>query len=201
MRRAGALPPPPDILQAGVRFTYGSTIERVAKQIEAAALPRAIEIMGPLVQADPGMLDHLDTDAIARDVPVAVGLPQRWLRPLADVKRKRAAATQAVQAQAALAGADQVAGIASKLPPDQLEQVSQQLAQVIPGALPGQQGGGGQSAAGGQGGFDIAALLGDVDEGDLPDEFDDEDGAGVPGAAIGADDEGANAPGGPGSGR
>lgn len=197
MRRAGVLPPPPESLQAGVRFAYGSTIERVAKQIEAAALPRAIEIMGPLVQADPGMLDHLDTDAIARDVPVAVGLPQRWLRPLADVKRKRAAATQAIQAQAALAGADQVAGIASKLPPDQLEQVGQQLTQVIPGAEQFAQRVGAQGAPGGQGAqgdFDIAALLGDVDEADLTDDLDDEDGAAVPVAAVGAGNEPAISP-------
>ena len=138
--------------------------------------------------------DLVPPDAIARDVPVAVGLPQRWLRPLADVKRKRAAATQAIQAQAALAGADQVAGIASKLPPDQLEQVSQQLAQVIPGAEQFTQRAGAQGAPGGQGDFDIAALLGDVDEADLTDDLDDEDDAVVPVAAVGANNEPAISP-------
>jgi len=202
MQRAGALPPAPESLISGVSFTYGSTIERVAKQIEAAALPRAIEIMGPLVQANPDMLDHLDTDAIARDVPEAVGLPQRWLRPLAEVERRRGLAAQAQQAQLALAGADQVAGIASKLPPDQLAQLSDQLAKVVPGlggpggpngpaGLGGQFGPGGSAGQDGSGGVDLAALMEGSEDGDLLSELDDDD----EDAAMVQDAAGKNAPG------
>ncbi len=90
--RAGALPPlPPALRGRALRFSYASPVEQARRQIEAAGAGRAIELLAPFVQADPGILDNFDGDAMARDATEIFGLPQRWLRPRAEVEARRAA--------------------------------------------------------------------------------------------------------------
>jgi hypothetical protein len=94
--RAGAFPEPPEALRGQeVAFDYASPVEQARRQIEAAGAARSVELLAPFVQADPGILDNFDGDAIARDTPEIFGLPQRWLRPREEVESRRDARRQA----------------------------------------------------------------------------------------------------------
>ncbi|MEQ8356725.1 MAG: portal protein [Kiloniellaceae bacterium] len=89
--RAGAFPAAPEILKGReVIFDYASPVEQARRQIEAAGAARSVELLAPFVQAEPGILDNFDADAIARDTPEIFGLPQRWLRPREEVAARRA---------------------------------------------------------------------------------------------------------------
>jgi hypothetical protein len=128
LMRNRAFPPPPPILRrSSVRFEYASPLERVRKQIEATAALRSTELLAPFVQADPGALDHFDTDTIVRDIPEAVGVPRRWIRPREKVQQirfRRAKETQAAaQAQSQAVAADQLAKVAGKLDPQTVQQL------------------------------------------------------------------------------
>src|SRR3546814_8172326 len=99
--RAGALPEPPAALRGQeVVFDYASPVEQARKQIEAAGAARSMELLAPFVQADPGILDNFDGDAIARDTPEIFGMPQRWLRPNETVASLREGQQQTEQAAA-----------------------------------------------------------------------------------------------------
>lgn len=111
--RVGILPPAPQELQGqAINFKYESPVERIRKQIESATLMASIERMAPLIQTDPTMLDHFDRDAIMRDIPEAVGMPQKWLRSEDDVAAMRQQRAQ----QAQMAGmVDNVTTLAERM--------------------------------------------------------------------------------------
>lgn len=100
MSRAGAFPPPPEnIGGVPVKFEFMSPIQVARKQMEAVSLGRAFELIGPLAQAQPEILDNLDGDRIVRDVPEWASVPQDWLRSQEEVDAKREQRAQAQQAQ------------------------------------------------------------------------------------------------------
>lgn len=110
MHRAGQFPPFPDIGDAEVRieFRYMSPVQKARKEMELAALGRAMEILTPLVQIDPGVVDNIDADQIVRDLPEAGGIPQKWLRTRNQVEEIRAQRQQIQELQSALAAAQPV---------------------------------------------------------------------------------------------
>ena len=121
MQRAGQFQALPDSLRRlGVKMTHRSAIDRAIQQIEAAALMRSTELLAPFIQTDPTMMDHYDTDQIARDVPEAVGMPLKWLKPkeqVDELREKRIEAqAAAAQAQAASQALQQGLEAATKAP-------------------------------------------------------------------------------------
>lgn len=105
--RRNLFPEPPEVLQGrDIRFEYQSPVHKARRMVEAAGLMQTIEQLAPMIQADPSMLDHFDTDAIARDVPEANGVPAKWLRSrdvVEATRRQRVeeqAQTQAMQEMA-----------------------------------------------------------------------------------------------------
>ena len=118
MFRAGAFPPPPDVLLGqDIDFRFESPILRAKNQIETVGLARQLETLALLMQAQPEMMDNFDGDAIARATPLAGGFPHNWLIPVEtrDAKRK-ARAEQAQMAQMAEM-ANQVGGAMGKAAP------------------------------------------------------------------------------------
>lgn len=100
MERNGAFPDPPEaIVEAGgdLRFEFASPIQQAKKKTEALGLAEAFETLGPLAQAQPEMLDNLDGDEIARDLPDFAGIPQQWLRDQDQVEQLRAQRQQATE--------------------------------------------------------------------------------------------------------
>ena len=110
--RAGVFAaPPPQLADAGVSFRFESTVERVSKQIEAAGMSRSFELLGPLMQAQPDILDNFDGDVITRDTPEIFGIPGKWLRTREQVSEMREQRGQAQQAEALLQNAEAGSGI------------------------------------------------------------------------------------------
>ena len=116
MARAGRLPEAPQILQGReIKFEFQSPIQQARRQVEAAALSRSLELLAPLAQVQPDMLDNFDTDEIARDVPDIFGTPHRWVRSPDAVAALRQSRAQQQQAALALEAGEQMATIEEKL--------------------------------------------------------------------------------------
>ena len=101
MQRAGAFGDQPAALQGrdfSVEVVFLSALARAQKLIGARSLQDTFAILGPLIQSNPGMLDHYDFDAMARDVPDDIGVPRKWLNDLQTVAATRDARAQAAQA-------------------------------------------------------------------------------------------------------
>lgn len=115
--RSRALPPPPEALRgAPLKFTVNSPFSAVRKQIEAASVTRVAEIIGPLAEAKPEMLDHYDTDEIARDVGEAM-MPTQWIRSREDVAQIRESRQQAQEEAAQREQTAQFAGVMKDVTP------------------------------------------------------------------------------------
>lgn len=100
MDRAGVFPPRPEaMLDANVTFRFQSPVQQARKQIEVAGLGQSLEMLAPLAEVQPEIMDNFDGDAVARDAPEYSGMPQRWLRSLKDRDdmRARRAQGQALQ--------------------------------------------------------------------------------------------------------
>jgi len=52
------------------------------KLLEVKSLANGIEVLAPMIEASPDMIDNWDTDAIARGVPERLGWSEDWLRDI-----------------------------------------------------------------------------------------------------------------------
>lgn len=118
MLRAGAFPEPPEVLRGqDIDFKFESPILRAKNQIEAAGLFRSLEMLAPLANLQPELMDNFDGDAIARATPLAGGFPMDWLIPVEQRDAKRQQRAQMQQAQQMAEMADTAAGALSKAGP------------------------------------------------------------------------------------
>ncbi len=101
MLRAGAFGEIPELLAGqDVRFEFRSPVERVRKQIEAAAALKSVEEIGLVAQAtgDVSVLDFVDRDKVAKLIDEANGANiLRSDREVAEARQQRAEAEQAAQ--------------------------------------------------------------------------------------------------------
>ncbi|MFQ5619453.1 MAG: portal protein [Rhodospirillales bacterium] len=111
-RGGGFLPAPEALNGREVKFKFVSPVEQARKQVEAAGMSRFFELIAPLVQFQPEIMDNLDGDEIVRDAPDVSGMPRRWLRSKGRVEDLRGQRAQAQQAAALLDDAGQAADVA-----------------------------------------------------------------------------------------
>jgi hypothetical protein len=103
------LPQRPDVLlEAKVTFRFQSPIQQARKQLEIAGLSRSLEMIAPLAEVQPEILDNFNGDEIARDAPEWGGLPMKWLRTKREVEEVRGTRSEQGQGQQALAAAGPV---------------------------------------------------------------------------------------------
>jgi hypothetical protein len=112
MLRGGAFPPPPLalLLNPELKVTYVSPLARAQKASEGQAIALTLATVKPLAEADPGVMENFDLDAVTRTVAEAYGLPARLLRASSDVAYRR----QQKQQVAAMAQAAQLANPAAR---------------------------------------------------------------------------------------
>lgn len=96
-------PPPPQLANAGWRVEYLGPLSRAQKQADAETVMRWFASMQPLVQADPGVLQAIDTDEAARFLADRYGAPALLVRTPEQLAALR---QQAAQAQAQMAQAE-----------------------------------------------------------------------------------------------
>lgn len=97
--RAGWIPPPPDFLRGSrVNIRYVSAVQRAQRAGEAQALLNSLNSILQLAQADPTVLDTIDSDKVARFFLEAWGVPPELARePEAVVAIRQARAQQAAR--------------------------------------------------------------------------------------------------------
>ena len=82
-----------------LQVQYSSQIAKAQKTSEADSFVRVMNILAPLSQLQPEIIDNLNGDQALRFLSKAYGLPEQMLRPMEDVIGTREA-RQAQQAQA-----------------------------------------------------------------------------------------------------
>jgi len=105
LSRLGQLPPMPQALKEAAgeyRIEYESPLSKAQRAEEGVGISRTLEMVMPLVQADPSVIDNFDLDAIARAVADVQGIPKKLLRELRELDRLRERKAQMQQAQAML---------------------------------------------------------------------------------------------------
>tara|TARA_R100000458_G_C8267933_1_gene242809 strand:- start:159 stop:1763 length:1605 start_codon:yes stop_codon:yes gene_type:complete len=100
MMRKNLFPPPPQQLsQASLQVQYSSQIAKAQRSADAQSFTRVLNIIGPLFELKPEMMDNINTDQLLRYVSRAYGLPEEVINPLEMVLEDR----QARQQQQAMA--------------------------------------------------------------------------------------------------
>ena len=116
MQRNGGFAEAPEILlDQSPNFRMQSPVERARKQVELAGLARSLELLSPLIEADPTLLDNFDLDEITRDVPDISGVPARWIRSKDAVIEKREARVEDEQGAAAMEEAEAASSVVKNL--------------------------------------------------------------------------------------
>lgn len=123
--RAGRLPPPPEILlRVGGQLNIqvmGPLAQAQKKLFQTQGILQSMEVIAPLYQMFPEIIDVIDPDVMVRELMQAHGFPQEAMRDPELVKRIREARAQQMAAQQAaenLQGISQAAkNLATPTPP------------------------------------------------------------------------------------
>lgn len=111
MWNAGALQGPPteivrEVEKVGkpiINVAFKGPLARAQKMSDVVAAERWVnEIVGPMAQADPGILDIVDTDSLARIGADRLGVPWEIVRKAEDVLKMRQDRAKAQQQQMAM---------------------------------------------------------------------------------------------------
>lgn len=102
LMRAGQLPPPPASLGGRIEIAYVSPIDRERRAEEAQAARRAVELLGPFVQSDPGLLELVDGERLFRHVAGLLGVPSGVLRDEREMAKRRREVQASQQGEQAL---------------------------------------------------------------------------------------------------
>jgi hypothetical protein len=107
----------PELLQdRTLQVQYSSKIAKAQKSADADTLIKVMNVIGPMVQLQPEIMDNVNGDQALRYVAKAYGLPEQMLRPFDDVVQTRVE-RQEQQQQQQMAQAQQVAEMANKAAP------------------------------------------------------------------------------------
>lgn len=105
LQRAGYIPPaPPQLRGRKLEVDYVSAAARAQAATRIVAYSRLIQNLAIMQPFAPDVMDALDTDAIAADMALLLGVPSRGIRAPRDIEEIRNARAQEAQV-AALAGA------------------------------------------------------------------------------------------------
>lgn len=100
--RVGRLPRvPPELVGQEYEIEYISKLALALRIIEVQAYAKGMDVMAPVTEVKPDMMDNWDTDEIARGIPERLGWPVDWIRDIEErdeMREQRAAAEQAEKA-------------------------------------------------------------------------------------------------------
>ena len=118
MLRGKNLPVAPPMLNAAdVEIEYVSPLAKAQKQGEVQAMVRLLELLQPLMQLDPGIVDHIDADGLAKHLISVLGVPATVTRGADEVANIRAQRQQQQQEAAAIQESMQAAEAAGNAAP------------------------------------------------------------------------------------
>lgn len=116
MGRAGRLPDkmPDELKGMNLTVQFSSMIARAQRAVEAEVLPRVLNVVGPLAQAKPEILDNFNTDGIVVETAQMLGLSQKMLNDKGTVSAIRDGRKQVAEQQAQMQQAQMAADVAQK---------------------------------------------------------------------------------------
>lgn len=102
--RTSAYYPPASVVNRNVQAQFTGPLTRMRRAKEAEATIQMLNIMAPLAQIDPTVVDTIEPDETTRGLAEILGVPQKFIRSKDDVAKVRAerADAQAAQQQAAV---------------------------------------------------------------------------------------------------
>jgi hypothetical protein len=142
LARNGLIPPmPPQLIEAGGEFDiqYEGPLARAQRAEQAVGLSNTLNILTPVAQIDPTVMDRFNFDEIAKDVALDInGMPATWLNDDKTLAAIRAGRKQQQDMQQMIAAAPAASAAAANIA--KLQQNSGgSLQGVLPdqGAMPG----------------------------------------------------------------
>lgn len=115
MMRKNMFNTPPEILEGvSLEVQYTSQIAKAQRTADSEDLSIVMQLVAPVAQAKPTMIDNLNEDAILRDLVNTFGLPSEYLNKKTDVAKIRQGRAQAQQQQQELEETNAQVDIASK---------------------------------------------------------------------------------------
>jgi hypothetical protein len=126
------LQPPPSLAGRNVKSKFNSPLDRMRRAGEMIGIQRTLEVIMPMAEADPSVFDQVDTDEIVKLAQEINGAPKKMLRKPEEVAAIRDQRAQQMQAQQALAAAQQAGQAADSLTKGApaVKQVSDMMQQV-----------------------------------------------------------------------
>jgi len=102
--------PPRSMWGANVSAAFTSPLDRYRKAKEVEGTMQLLNVMAPMAQVDPTVVDNLDSDEMVRGLAHRLGMPVGFVRNLAQVQQLRAQRQQTQQmAQSAAIAKDMAA--------------------------------------------------------------------------------------------
>ena len=127
--------PPADALIDGKlvlpKFAYNSKLSLALKSLDNRAFVDFVNVMMPMAQVAPEMLDVINTDEAAQMIAENLGVPPRIMRTEDEVtviRDQRAQQQQAMMQAQMLEQGSKAAANLGKMPPEMREQAAEQLA-------------------------------------------------------------------------
>jgi len=118
LARQKAFAAAPAMLSEGnIDIEYVSPLAKAQRTGDVQGILQMIEFLMPLMQLDQGVADYLDTDGLAKHIIKVTGTPAVVVRGDGEVAGIRANRAQAMQAEAEMAAAQQMAGAAGAAAP------------------------------------------------------------------------------------
>lgn len=118
MARKGMIPPAPQqIIGKSFKVRYSSQVARAQRMSEGQNFTQAINIVAPIMNADPKVLDNLDGDKVLKYVFDIMGVPAKVLRTDNDVQKLRESRAKAEEQVAQEQQQMHQAEVASKVGP------------------------------------------------------------------------------------
>jgi hypothetical protein len=109
--------PPPSLAGKAIRPTFTSPLDILRRSAEARDTLQLLSTTAQLAQADPEIMDLVDTEEALKVIQSAGRSPQRVFRREEEVAARRQARQQAQQAQQGMAGMTQAAQMAKDVVP------------------------------------------------------------------------------------
>lgn len=129
LEAAGALPPPPPVLQGRkLSVEYIGLLAQAQRAVALKSVDRLVSTISSIAGAtqDPGVWDNLDTDKVVQGYSDGLGVDPNFLRDPKVRDAMRAERAKQQQAQQALAAAEQAANagaVASQIDPQNMQDV------------------------------------------------------------------------------
>ena len=108
----------PEVIQNNnIDVEYVSPLAKAQRNGDIQSLVRLFELITPIAQVDPGVMDYLDTDGMAKHLIRTVGIPASAVRGTEEVEQMRREKAQQEQAAQEMMQAQQSAEAAGQAAP------------------------------------------------------------------------------------